>query len=1052
MDAGTIGLRLGSAAIGPLLKKLLRREEPGAGLVDRPVRISSLLNLGPEPGALNEKQLRKLTAALVERAAEARGPHEAPDIEIRSEVTDALVSSLRACGDLSMDDVQAVSLGAEGLAARVRSRPDALSAGALALYDPLLTVLCLHIIDHFTRRSTFIARTLVEQSRRITGLVEHLDTLAARLPPQTAEDIEFESRYAAHIIRRYGQLTIHGIDVEDEWPLDDAYLSLETTSASGTSASHDREGGRAALADAPPPAPRRAEAALAGKSRVLLRGAGGSGKTTLVQWLAVTTARGEFEAGSPLRKQLTGRVPLVLPLRRLTRHGADLPLPGALLAAAGCPHTPPDGWVERVLNAGRGLLLVDGIDEVPEDERAEVRRWLISLVRDFPDNLWLVTARPSAVRHDWLAGDGFTDLSLAPMSREDTTAFVRRWHTATRTDEETCADLLDVLRRRPDLARLATNPLMCGLVCALHRTRRGHLPRGRQALYEAGLHMLLERRNQERKVRSAIELDAPAQILLLQRLAYWLIRNGRTEMEREDAVEVIADALPSMPHASEQGDAEAVYRFLLDRSGLLREPAEGAVDFVHRTFQDYLAAKAAVEGRDIPWLVGRAHLDQFEDVVRMAVAHGRPAERDRLLKQLIQRGDRVKKHRIRLHLLAVACLEHAPELSPEIRELVTDRATSYLPPRTFEEAESLAAAGPVVLDLLPGPDRLTEEEATSVVSTAALIAGDRALPVLRRFVALDNHGVHYELSNHWSSFEAGQYYAEIMSRLPRDKVTFSPWDEKSLKCTLATKGIQLLSVPHETSETQLDQLLTDRQLNRLDLSKIQLTDVSPLSRLRSLNTLILDVSRLPCGIEALHPLGLEALILTCEEKNPPPDALRGLSGFDGLRLLTVVGNVPLDSLAEIPRTVDRLTLPSEPPSLEVVETKNRLSYLGLQYCVRPLSRKECETIASFPRLEVMVINRLTLHSLAESGTALPRIQQLYAWATGNSERITAKDLAFVNQEFPGLTRLHLVGPFESLEPLKDHPRLETVRLLNFRGPVPAPRDGLEVITEPASRY
>lgn len=75
------------------------------------------------------------------------------------------------------------------------------------------------------------------------------------------------------------------------------------------------------------------------------------------------------------------------------------------------------------------------------------------------------------------------------------------------------------------------------------------------------------------------------------------------------------------------GGAREVYRYLLERSGLLREPLDGAVCFIHRTFQDYLAARAAVEDLDFDLLAKNAHLGQWADVIRMAVAHGRPAER-----------------------------------------------------------------------------------------------------------------------------------------------------------------------------------------------------------------------------------------------------------------------------------------------------------------------------------------------------------------------------------------------------------------------------------------
>ncbi|MFD7447374.1 NACHT domain-containing protein, partial [Streptomyces sp. NPDC059909] len=153
--------------------------------------------------------------------------------------------------------------------------------------------------------------------------------------------------------------------------------------------------------------------------------------------------------------------------------------------------------------------------------------------------------------------------------------------------------------------------------------------------------MLLERRDLQRSIDDGVQMDYRSQVLLLERLAYWLIRNGHSQMDREDAIALIDQTLPAMNRAVvTASSAEEVYRRLLTRSGLLREPAEGVVDFVHRTFQDYLAARAVIEHRDFSLLVRNAHLDQWEDVVRMAVAHGRPHERGRLLTQLLRRGDK----------------------------------------------------------------------------------------------------------------------------------------------------------------------------------------------------------------------------------------------------------------------------------------------------------------------------------------------------------------------------------------------------------------------------
>ena len=54
------------------------------------------------------------------------------------------------------------------------------------------------------------------------------------------------------------------------------------------------------------------------------------------------------------------------------------------------------------------------------------------------------------------------------------------------------------------------------------------------------------------------------------------------------------------------GNPDEILKFLLERTGMLRSPAEGSVDFVHRTFQEFLAAKRLVDDDNIGELVAKA--------------------------------------------------------------------------------------------------------------------------------------------------------------------------------------------------------------------------------------------------------------------------------------------------------------------------------------------------------------------------------------------------------------------------------------------------------------
>ncbi|WP_445521272.1 NACHT domain-containing protein [Streptomyces sp. NEAU-174] len=123
----------------------------------------------------------------------------------------------------------------------------------------------------------------------------------------------------------------------------------------------------------------RVEAALKESARILLRGEAGSGKTTLLNWLAVTAARGAF--GGDLA-DWNGLVPVLVKPRRYASR--ELPRPEELLDATAGPLTGhmPRAWMDREFQAGRVLLLVDGVDELvaagpgrgPRDIRGMPRR------------------------------------------------------------------------------------------------------------------------------------------------------------------------------------------------------------------------------------------------------------------------------------------------------------------------------------------------------------------------------------------------------------------------------------------------------------------------------------------------------------------------------------------------------------------------------------------------------------------------------------------------------------------------------------------------------
>ncbi|MFE5618528.1 NACHT domain-containing protein [Streptomyces sp. NPDC056463] len=986
--------RLAGTVLGAVARAVIAPRK-GAGLVPSPLR--------PLPRPAGPDRLAKVLGG---RLAERYGT--LPEHE-RLAAIDGVRDTFAAAGTLDTGRLFAVDLDPERLRAELRAPDAGLSGRATELYDDLLGLCCAHLVEQQTTEPSFAARAAVEHARMAGRTRVAVESLSAARPQPEAEALAFEQRYAEFVAATHGRLELFGLTLgrsAREWSLDTAYIRLAVS------------GERADAVHGLPhavPATVTTEQALTTTDRLLLRGPAGSGKSTLVQWLALNAARRSFDGDLAHWNRC---VPFVLRLRAFTSVDS-LPTPEDFLRAAGVPLRPPAGWAEDLLVSGRALILVDGVDEVPVRLRQRTETWLKHLVTAFPAARYVVTTRPSAVPEEWLSRQGFTAHSLLPMNRDDIRSFLAHWHDAARLEQpedETLASYETALRHavatRRDLGRLATNPLMCALLCALNRDRRMQLPRARKELYDAALDMLLVRRDTEREICGieGVDLTREEQAALLQRLAYWLIRNGQVEVDRGEAEEMVSEWLAAMPQVG--GTPEQVFAHLLIRSGLLREPAPGVIGFVHRTFQDYLGAKAAVEARDFGVLVKNAHDDTWDDVVQMAVGHARADERARLLKQLLRRAARAPKLRHRLVLLAAACLEQAPELDPAVRAEVEERTSELVPPGSFDEATELAKVGELVLPLLPGPEALSVSQGQAVVRTATLVGGEAGLLVAARFLADERLAVRYLLGDAWPMFDTDDYVEAILSDPAMADVVVTVRNEADLDAL--ARLTHLTSLRLEGDHGLPSQLLRHDATRYLNLhGNTRLRDLSPLRRLPRLGTL--TVSQCP----AMRDLG----------------TLRGLA-VDHLHLYGAADGTslaPLDGLAGL----IHLTIDYAPAERAAGDLPFGSSLTGLGLFARA-SGMRLSGIEDWPRLEWLTV------SGPEQWTELTRTRVPSLLRTLQILKVDEVDLSDV-LPYQGLTELYLgsCGNIRNLAALAELPNLTRVHL-SFCGPVdPTPLAGIE---------
>lgn len=795
------------------------------------------------------------------------------------------------------------------------------SEAAESMYDTLLTEVSEYIsvsantLPGFTSQQT--AELLSRDSQIISMLIEVLDKIPKSSTPTTwgsaSSDLLFENEYRKTVFRYADKLQLFGVTSKLErstYSLSVAYISMAVSANAPEDNGYEAEipkmgsaGWKKDTADF-----LNVEEALGAHPYVMVSGGAGSGKTTLVQWLACSAARGTF---SGTLEPWNGHVPFILPLRRFV--DTALPRPEEFVAPVAEPiaGAMPHGWVHRILSAGRALILVDGLDEIPAERRVQTKEWLENIIDVFPENRFIITSRSTALSDELVDNDRFSYASLLPMEYADIKAFVAHWHAAAARDISSVEEkalvreserlILNAIRDKSSIRSLCNSPLLCALVCALNRDRAGSIPENRMELYDTALQMLVVRRDEARRISVSddVALSYKESEVLLRSFALWMHENGHADAEKEDFQRRVGKELESLHRIS--ASKEDVAQHLLVRSGVLREPVPGRIDFVHRTFLEYLAAAAIVDDDSMTKLVRHGHEDYWREVIIMAAGHARSRDREELIRGLIDRGKQESALTHRLFLLAVACMETSTDLSPALQLELQRCLEQVIPPRNMTDAAAVASAGPIAIPLLANFDGNAVETA-ACVRALVMIGGEAALGALENFSNDSRVTVAREIIRGWSFFEADTYASRILSRSPLDHGGIRIRDAEYLRFVDKMRQVKRVFVDSQARPVDLRDFPPSAAAISFYLSpKSQMVDFESLRKYPETSEVVLRDCVSLKSLEGLESLGsLKVLDIEGCSNVTSLGPLRGLGGLTMLDL-SRTAITSLEPISEIPR-------------------------------------------------------------------------------------------------------------------------------------------------------
>ena len=315
----------------------------------------------------------------------------------------------------------------------------------------------------------------------------------------------------------------------------------------------------------------------------LAEGSPGSGKTTFCLKLAYDWARGEMPTNCSFPKF---EFVLLLKCRDIN---------GDLMEAIKEQLLPEDikeetwtklsDFITDIHNQERILIILDGLDELPEKSRPCVRKLLKRKI--LPFCYVLATSRQETgieVRKNCefdllLEIKGFTD--------EDAFQYIRKHFQNIGPGHTSKGESLIVEIKENDLLNaLRNNPLNLILLCVVYEDYKGKLPTARTELYQVVVQCLLRRYCAKHNLvapedNSALEKQFEETILALGELAWLCLlseRHGFRESELA-ALEIRYKELVAR-------DIGLLYK----EESLRRLKPQHEYFFLHKTFQEYLAA------------------------------------------------------------------------------------------------------------------------------------------------------------------------------------------------------------------------------------------------------------------------------------------------------------------------------------------------------------------------------------------------------------------------------------------------------------------------------
>jgi len=327
--------------------------------------------------------------------------------------------------------------------------------------------------------------------------------------------------------------------------------------------------------------------AVADSQRAVILGDPGSGKSSLLQYLALEWVEGK-----------TGKLPLLIELREFAINPSANFLE-FLHRGRGVDWQFDQQQLHQHLLESPTLVMFDGLDEVfDRATQSTIIDDIIRFSQQYPKIQVLVTSRIIGYNPERLQQSGFRQLTIQSLDTDEIHEFINRWYDLSMGSDPDKVRLKqrlkDAIANSKAIANLADNPLLLTMMAILNR--RQELPRDRADLYDQASRVLLYHWDVDHK-RLHIPMDAIGRREkqeMLRLIAYEMqageegLKGNLISSDRLTCI--LTNYLRDQGFSEPREKASRLIQQLRDRNFILCDRGADTYGFMHRTFLEYFCA------------------------------------------------------------------------------------------------------------------------------------------------------------------------------------------------------------------------------------------------------------------------------------------------------------------------------------------------------------------------------------------------------------------------------------------------------------------------------